>query len=144
MRLVWEYRRQSRTPIATPAESIATSSGAPTRPGDEELMHLVRDRVGDACGERSPLVPERAEQQRAEHGELAGVGNLAEHEIPRPETGAEVGNGGEGEDDSGPQNDRSPEAQRGGDRHPAMVGCRSTHTEHGEGTRCKSGTVPPL
>jgi hypothetical protein len=36
------------------------------------------------------------------------VGELAEDEIPRPQPGAQVGNGGEGEDETGPENDRHP------------------------------------
>ena len=138
------YRRQSSTPTATPTESIATSSGEPTRPGTKSWCTSSEIAYATPAANAARSSRERAQEQRAEHGELAGMGDLAEHEIPRSETGAEVGDGGEGEDDGGPEDDRRPEAQRSGDRHAAMVGSRSTHTEHGEGTRCKSGTVPPL
>ena len=77
--------------------------------------------------ERRPLGPERAQQQRAEHRELGHVRQLAEDEIPRAEARAEVGNRREGEDDGRPENDRRPEAQRGGGRHGAMVGSPRTN-----------------
>ena len=76
------------------------------------LVQLVRDRVRDPGRERRPLVAERPQQEAAEDGELGRVGELPQHEIPRPEPGAEIGHGGEREDDGGPEDDRRPEAER--------------------------------
>jgi hypothetical protein len=111
---------------------------------DEELVDLVRDRVEDAAGEGRGLVAERPQEQGAEQGVLARVRELPQEEVPGAEAGAEVRHGREGEDDRGPRDHREPEPERGGDRHRPMVGSGLQETEHGEGTRCESGTVPPL
>ena len=54
---------------------------------DEVLVDLVRDRVGDARGERRQLPSERPQEQRAEDRELGHVRGLPQHEsqIPSPE-----------------------------------------------------------
>ena len=110
---------------------------------DEVLVQLVGDRVRDPERERRPLDADRPQQQRAEQRELRGVRQLPEDEIPGPEAGAEIGDGREGEDDGRPENDRRPQAQRDWKGHTTMVGS-APHKERSEGTRCKSGTVPPL
>ena len=98
---------------------MTTSSAAPCRPGHERLVHLVGHGVGDADGHRRQLAAERSEEQRPEHGVLRGVGDLPQREIPAAEARAEIGDRGQPEDQTGPDDDRQP----GGDdaRHDAML-----------------------
>jgi hypothetical protein len=107
------------------------------------LVELVRDRVGDAEHECRQLAPERADEQQPEDRVLDRVRQLPEHEIPAAEARPEIWNGREREDHRRPEDDRKPEPERGRRRHECD-GRLAPQTEHGEGTRCKSGTVPPL
>jgi hypothetical protein len=69
-------------------------------------VHLVRDRVGRPEQERRLIVSDRAGEEEAEHRELGRVRDLAEHEIPRAEAGAEVRDRREGEDQGRPRDHR--------------------------------------
>jgi hypothetical protein len=76
---------------------------------DEVLVDLVRDGVGDAEDEREGRAPHRPHQEQPEHGVLRHVGELAQEEVPVPETGAEPGDRGEREDQRRPHDYRQPE-----------------------------------
>ena len=81
--------------------------------GDEMLVGLIADRVGDSERERGPLTAEGAYEQEAEHGELGGVSDLAQDEVPAAEPGAEIRDRGQDEDQGRPGHDRTPPP-----RHP--------------------------
>ena len=123
--------------------SIGTSMSQSSLPSDEALMQLVGTRIGDGEREREAIGAERAPEERREYRVLGHVSELPQHEIPRPEAGAEAGDRREDEDDARPDDDREPQAERGRPRHRPMIGS-APHTVPSEGTRCKSGTVPPL
>jgi hypothetical protein len=91
----------------------------------EMLVELVAARVEDSRGEGERPAPDRADEQHAQHRVFGEVGELAEHEVPRPEAGAEVGNRREAEDQARPEHDRypRPEEPRGTHR-PPMIGSR--------------------
>ena len=69
------------------------------------LVELVARRVCDSHDERGTLPTESAQKQEPEQGVLGGVRGLPEHEVPRSEPRAEVGNRGEHEDQSRPRDD---------------------------------------
>ena len=110
--------------------------------GDERLVELVADRVERPERERQTGSSGRADEQRAEDGVLGRVRDLAQHEIPAAEPGSEVGHRREREDQRRPRDDGQPEARR--ETRTPSDDRLARNQEHGEGTRCESGTVPPL
>jgi hypothetical protein len=77
--------------------------------GDEVLVDLVRDAVGDAEQEGRGRTAHRADEQQPEDRVRNGVRELPEHQVPDAEAGAEPGDRGEREDERRPGDDRQPE-----------------------------------
>jgi hypothetical protein len=90
--------------------------------GDEVLVDLVGDGVGDAERERRKLASERAHEEQAENRVLGQVRALAEDLVPDAEAGRERRNRREREDHADPEDDRPP--KRESTRHLAMIGSR--------------------
>ena len=109
---------------------------------DEVLVELVSDGIEPAGEDRDGGTLDRPHQQGAEDRVLAQVRDLAQDQIPGAEAGRQARNRREREDHRRPENDRSPRPEASG-RHDPMIGSCVTR-ERGEGTRCNSGTVPPL
>jgi hypothetical protein len=80
---------------------------------DKALMKLVAHGVGDSAHDRPPDAARCSEEQETEHGELAGVRELAQREVPLLEPRAEIRDRREGEDQSRPGHNRPPPP-----RHP--------------------------
>ena len=113
-------------------------------PTDEMLVDLVARRVERPRrrSRRHGRASARSEK-RAEHGVLGQVRELAQDEIPGAEAGAEARDRREARRSGRPEDDRRPASGNGCCRHRPMIGSAVTR-ERGEGTRCESGTVPPL
>ena len=139
---------QRTTPTTTPTASSATSSGEPTRPGTNDwcTSSLIAYSVPERDCESGS--PGRPDEERAEDGVFGRVRDLAQDEVPAAESGAEVGNRREGEDDRRPGDDGQPQArERPG--HRPMIGSpaiRSTVREPGanpgRSRRCKGRSSP--
>ena len=78
---------------------------------DEVLVDLVGQRVETADQDGEPGPRERTLEERAEEGVLGQVRELAQHEIPRAEPGAEARHRREREDDRRHDDDGRPEAE---------------------------------
>jgi hypothetical protein len=77
--------------------------------GDEVLVDLVRDAVGDAEQDGRGWAAHGTNQQEAQDRVRNGVGELPEDQVPDAEAGAEPGDRGEREDDRRPGDHRQPE-----------------------------------
>ena len=109
---------------------------------DEVLVHLVARRIEDAGGERGQTRPRARREQRAEDRVLRQVRALAQERVPGAEPGAQAGIDENvkmtaAHTTTGSHSESAREAGIA-----AMIG--SPPTARGKGTRCKSGTVPPL
>ena len=74
----------------------------------ERLMDLVARGVEHAEPECRPSATGRTDEERAEDCVLGCVRDLAKHQVPAAEPGAEVRNGGEEEDHRRPDEDGKP------------------------------------
>ena len=88
---------------------------------DEVLVDLVGGRVERSEQDRDRGTLEGADEERAEHRVLRQVRELAEHEIPRAEPGAEARDRREREDHGRPEHDGRPRPE-GCSRHRPMIG----------------------
>ena len=109
---------------------------------DEVLVELVACRV-ETPGEDRELRPgEGPHEESAENGVFGQVRELAQDEVPMTEICPEAWDRRERKDHRRHENDRSPRPDSCC-RHRTMIGSADIR-ECGEGTRCESGTVPPL
>ena len=92
---------------------------------------------------RGELTAERPQEQQPEDRVLGHVRAFPENRVPDPEAGPEARDRRDGEDQRRPREHGQP---RGGDSPQGHSGDGSLAPQpaNGKGTRCKSGTVPPL
>ena len=112
---------------------------------DEVLVQLVGRRVGDAERRRPAArraAPAASSAPRTAYSQAWAIFRSTRSQVPRP-----VPRSGTDEKVKITAAQRTTGAHRRSAAEVGtipMIGSPPTHKEHGEGTRCKSGTVPPL
>ena len=116
---------------------------------DERLVDLVGDGVERGERDRQGRAAHRAVEERTENRVFREVGQLAQDGVHVPSSVERLGIEEKAKITAAQTSDGQPRGEHGAagrdgrSGHRGMVGSPA-HTERGEGTRCKSGTVPPL